>query len=98
MYILSYFIVINKFVINTQRGQTLTKNTVPETKVDDKPLRKFTFKAVAKNGIQCIFNADGIDVLEATQKAVAFADEKEWDFIGRVVSRQSAYDRAAKEN
>lgn len=80
------------------RGQTLTKNTVPETKVDDKPLRKFTFKAVAKNGIQCIFNADGIDVLEATQKAVAFAEEKGWNFTGRVVSRKSAYDRAAKEN
>lgn len=75
----------------------MTTNTVPES-TEDKSLRKFTFKAVAKNGIQCIFNADGIDVLEATQKAVAFCNEKDWDFTGRVVSRQTAYDRAAKEN
>lgn len=59
---------------------------------------RYVFRAERADGIQTIFHIQAPDALYAIEAANAFCDSRAWKLLGRVVSKRSAYDRAAAEH
>lgn len=59
--------------------------------------RRYVFRGEMPNGIAVIFNSSGIDIQQATERAMEYCETNKYKYLGRVSSKRNAYDRAVEE-